>query len=160
MITGSAARNPEELGLGFLNIHKTLMSLYSALHQGMSAIYIMLPLRSVTASLFLSLSLTPSLALSLFFSLALSYPGSIFRHDFLPQKGPRALPFPFCAMNACTFHQCHGKDRRGEAREGSRGLNTFFFFLKGINGGGVLFHLYTDRISENWREKRSNESTI
>lgn len=64
MITGSAARNPEELGPGFLNIHKTLMSLYSALHQGMSAIYIMLPLRSVTASL--SLSLAPSLTLSLF----------------------------------------------------------------------------------------------
>lgn len=75
MITGSAARNPEQLGPGFLNIHKTLMSLYSALHQGMSAIYIMLPLRSVTASLSLfhllprSLSLSFSMSLALFFDM-------------------------------------------------------------------------------------------
>lgn len=87
MITGSAARNPEELGPGFLNIHKTLMCLYSALHQEMSAIYIMLPLRSVTA--FLSFSLTPS--------------SSIFRHDFSPQKVPELCLFLSASLSASPW---------------------------------------------------------
>lgn len=121
MITGSAARNPEELGPGFLNIHKTLMCLYSALHQGMSAIYIMLPLRSVTASLSLFLCLTPSLALSL----ALAF---FFQHDFFPQRASEHCLFPsaslalslsFCdSMNACTFHECHGIE--GREKEGEK----------------------------------------
>lgn len=87
MITGSAARNPEELGPGFLNIHKTLMCLYSALHQGMSAIYIMLPLRSVTASP--PLSLLPPLRIPTW---------------FLSTKGLGALPFPFCLVLSLSLY--------------------------------------------------------
>lgn len=129
MITGSAARNPEELGPGFLNIHKTLMSLYSALHQGMSAIYIMLPLRSVTASLSLSLSL--SLPRSLTLSLSLSLAPALFFDMISFHKGPQSTAFSllplslFSPMNACTFNQCHGiegKRERGRKRkrEGSK----------------------------------------
>lgn len=96
MITGSAARNPEELGPGFLNIHKTLMSLYSALHQGMSAIYIMLPLRSVTASL--SLSLAPSLSLSL--SLPFSISLALFFDMISFHKEPQSAAFSPVSLSA------------------------------------------------------------
>lgn len=136
MITGSAARNPEELGPGFLNIHKTLMSLYSALHQGMSAIYIMLPLRSVTASL----SFTCSLSLLFYLS------SSIFRHDFSPQRAPERCLFsglPLCySVNACYLHRCHRKTGHGRGR-GKRGRAG-----GGDKRGGKLpfHHLYKDRI--------------
>lgn len=95
MITGSAARNPEELGPGFLNIHKTLMSLYSALHQGMSAIYIMLPLRSVTGSL----SFTCSLTLSLSFSISLA----LFFDMISFHKEPQSAAFSPVSLSAILW---------------------------------------------------------
>lgn len=175
MITGSAARNPEELGPGFLNIHKTLMSLYSALHQGMSAIYIMLPLRSVTASL----SFTESLA-----CLLLLLPRLYFSTWFLSTKGLRAMPFPFCfslslslllslSLSSRTLsllslslplllHEClhfppmswtrWDRDRdRGRKRErGECGLGkVVFFFLRGFEWKLASHHLYKGRISKN-----------
>lgn len=144
MITGSAARNPEELGPGFLNIHKTLMSLYSALHQGMSAIYIMLPLRSVTAPL----SVSPSLSLLFYLS------GSIFRHDFLPQRAPERCLFPrlpLCySVNARYLHRCHRKDgiRMEEDEEGGGGGARAPGISVGCGWGGKLpfHHLYKGRI--------------
>lgn len=140
MITGSAARNPEELGPGFLNIHKTLMSLYSALHQGTSAIYIMPPLRSVTASL--SFSLAPSLSLLVYLS------GSIFQHDFFPQRAPERCRFPrlpLCySVNACYLHRCHRRDgiRKTSRERGGAGIRV------GVWTGGKppFHHLYKGRI--------------
>lgn len=138
MITGSAARNPEELGPGFLNIHKTLMSLYSALHQGMSAIYIMLPLRSVTGSLSFTCSLTLSLSLLFYLS------GSIFRHDFFPQRAPERCLFsrlPLCySVNACYLHRCHRKDGiRRDEDEGGGGWVGRMGISEGFGWGKVAF---------------------
>lgn len=117
MIMGSAARNPEELGPGFLNIHKTLMSLYSALHQGMSAIYIMLPLRSVTASL--SLSLPPSLTRFLSLAPALFFNMISFHKEHQSTAfSPLSL---YYSMNTGTLHQCRGKYRMWIEKERQRG---------------------------------------
>lgn len=48
MITGSVVSAPAKSRL-FLSTYKTLMCFYSGLHQGTSEIYIMQPLRSMTA---------------------------------------------------------------------------------------------------------------
>lgn len=133
MITGSAARNPEELGPGFLNIHKTLMSLYSALHQGMSAIYIMLPLRSVTASLSHSLAVSLSLAPTLFFDM-ISF-----------HKGPQSTAFSLLPPSlSLLFYEClhflpmswNRGERDGE--RGEKGLGKVDF-SKGVWMGKVAF---------------------
>lgn len=136
MITGSAACNPEELGPGFLNIHKTLMCLYSALHQGMSAIYIMLPLRSVTACR------------------SLSCPRSVFRHDVFPQRASEHCLFPFCLalFDECFHFPPMSRKRRkrewerereghGEESERERGKQELDVvgFSKGLWMGKVAF---------------------
>lgn len=136
MITGSAARNPEELGPGFLNIHKTLMSLYSALHQGMSAIYIMLPLRSVTASL--SLPLAPSLSLSFSISLPLFFDMISFHKE--PQSAAFSPRLPLCySVNACYLHRCHRKDGIRTEEDGGRGGAGGTGISVGCGWGRVAF---------------------
>lgn len=144
MITGSAARNPEELGPGFLNIHKTLMSLYSALHQGMSAIYIMLPLRSVTASL--SLPLAPSLSLSFSISLPLFFDMISFHKE--PQSAafsPVSLSAILWMLAICTdVIERTGYGRRKTEGEGEREARGLAW---GVDGGELPFHhLYKGRI--------------